>query len=220
MLIIAGNQIYLRDWQIDDLPAYVHWLHPDQAWYRLDGPYYAPPKPESIAVTVEAKRAEIQQGQWPSPRKQLVVADSATNQLLGRVSWYWIDRETHWIAQGIVIFDPNCWGRGIGYEAFGLWGQYLFDVMPLIVRLDLRTWSGNPGMQQLARKLGYQAEARFRKARLVDGVYYDGLGFGILREEWDTHYPCGFAHHLSCLQTETQQNDTSYTNGVIEKSET
>jgi putative hydrolase of HD superfamily len=119
-----------------------------------------------------------------------------------------------------VIFDPNCWGRGIGYEAFGLWGQYLFDVMPLMVRLDLRTWSGNQGMQQLARKLGYQAEARFRKARLVDGVYYDGLGFGILREEWDADYPCGFAHHLSCLQTETQQNDTSYTNGVIEKSET
>jgi len=40
------------------------------------------------------------------------------------------------------------------------------------------------GMIKLARKLGFQQEACFRKARIVDGKYYDGLGFGILREEW------------------------------------
>ena len=49
---------------------------------------------------------------------------------------------------------------------------------------------------RLAEKLGYQEEARFRKARIVNGEYYDGIGFGILREEWEKLYPAGFTAHL------------------------
>ena len=51
-------------------------------------------------------------------------------------------------------------------------------------------------MPRLAEKLGYQIEARFRKARIVDGRHYDGLGYGVLREEWEQRYPAGFAAHL------------------------
>jgi len=64
------------------------------------------------------------------------------------------------------------------------------------VRLDLRTWSGNRGMMRLAEKLGYAQEARFRRARLVTGAYYDGMGYGVLREEWQRWYPHGFARCL------------------------
>ncbi len=48
-------------------------------------------------------------------------------------------------------------------------------------------------MTRLAVKLGYILEARFRKARIVKGAYYDGLGYGVLREEWRERYPDGFA---------------------------
>ena len=68
--------------------------------------------------------------------------------------------------------------------------------IPDIVRLDLRTWSGNTGMMRLAEKLGYKLEAVFRKARIVEGTYYDGLGYGVLREEWRTLYPHGFVAAL------------------------
>ena len=98
---------------------------------------------------------------------------------------------------GIVIFDPTIWGQGIGYQALGLWTQYLFDTMPQIVRSDLRTWSGNLGMMRLAEKLGYREEARFRNARIVEGNYYDGLGYGVLRDEWIALYPEGFAAKLA-----------------------
>jgi RimJ/RimL family protein N-acetyltransferase len=116
--------------------------------------------------------------------------------MIGQVSWYWISEETNWPALGIVIYDPQHWRKGIGYEALGLWSDYLLEVQPLFVRLDLRTWSGNAGMMRLAQKLGYREEARFRKARIVDGEYYDGLGYGILREEWTARYPQGFAAAL------------------------
>lgn len=93
--------------------------------------------------------------------------------------------------------NPAAWGHGIGYEALGLWCDYLFKVMPTLARLDLRTWSGNPGMMRLAQKLGYKEEACFRKARIVRGRYYDRPGYGMLREEWDARYPGGFVTSLS-----------------------
>ena len=64
--------------------------------------------------------------------------------------------------------------------------------MPRLVRLDFRTWSGNHGMQAIGRRLGFREEARFRMARIVDGDYHDGLGFGVLRTEWEARYPDGF----------------------------
>ena len=66
-----------------------------------------------------------------------------------------------------------------------IWCQYLFTNFTEIVRLDLRTWSGNVGMMKLAEKLGFILEARFRKARIVNGKFYDSIGYGILRTEWD-----------------------------------
>ncbi|MCB0063276.1 MAG: GNAT family N-acetyltransferase [Caldilineaceae bacterium] len=94
---------------------------------------------------------------------------------------------------GICIFDPAHWGHGIGYIALGVWTQYIFDELPEIVRLGMRTWSGNVGMVRLAEKLGFQEEMRLRQARIVNGDYFDAVGFGVLRQEWESHYPGGFA---------------------------
>jgi RimJ/RimL family protein N-acetyltransferase len=42
-------------------------------------------------------------------------------------------------------------------------------------------------MIKLSKKLGFKQEACFRKVRVVGGKHFDGLGFGILREEWEFH---------------------------------
>lgn len=189
---IEGNQITLRDWDMSDLKAYAHWLQPGHEWKQLDGPYYPGPGKDEIPEIVNDQRFSIELFDWPTPRHQLIIADKTTNAMIGQVSWYWISEETNWPALGIVIYDPQHWRKGIGYEALGLWSDYLLQVQPLFVRLDLRTWSGNAGMMRLAQKLGYKEEARFRSARIVNGQYYDGMGYGILREEWAARYPQGF----------------------------
>jgi len=104
------------------------------------------------------------------------------------VGWYWIGQETSWPAIGIALYDPATWGKGIGYAALGMWCEYGWAAMPEMVRLGLCTWSGNHGMIRLAEKLGFQQEACFRKACLVRGEYYHGLGYGVLREEWRERY--------------------------------
>lgn len=189
---IEGSKIILRDWEMGDLKAYTHWLQPGHEWKQLDAPYYPSPGKDEIPEIVNDQRFAIELFDWPTPRQQLIIADKTTNTLIGQVSWYWISEETNWPALGIVIFDPQHWRKGIGYEALGLWSEYLLQAQPLFARLDLRTWSGNAGMMRLAEKLGYKEEARFRSARIVDGQYYDGMGYGILRDEWQTRYPQGF----------------------------
>ena len=196
MTYITGHRYHLRDFRLEDLPQYQHWMQPGHQWQRLDGPYYPKPTPDEIQSTIQMIERKIKQGGWPDPRQRLVIADRESDQLAGLVTRYWISKETHWPAIGIVIFDPAHWGQGMGYEVFGLWCDYLFTQLESIVRLDLRTWSGNTGMMKLAEKLGFALEARFRMARIVDGAYYDGIGYGILRQEWHDRYPDGFVTSL------------------------
>jgi RimJ/RimL family protein N-acetyltransferase len=195
-LPLAGNQIILRDWQEPDVAAYVHWQHPDQPWHLWDGPYYPRPTIDDLARAAVRLRAQVDAGVWPTPRTRLVIATRDTDRLIGAATWYWECEATNWLQVGISIYDPANWGRGFGYEALGLWTDYLFRTRPEIVRVDLRKWSGNTGMMRLAEKVGFAEEARFRMARIVNGEYYDGMGYGVLRAEWEDRYPDGFAAHL------------------------
>lgn len=190
---ISGVRVELRDWAVADMGPYESWLSPDQPWKRLDAPYYASPAPGELPAHIAKKLAEIKSVEPASTRKSMVIESMETHEFIGQVNRYWISEETRWLAVGIVLFDPKQWGRGLGFEALGLWCQYLWYQLPELARLDLRTWSGNVGMMRLAEKLGFREEARFRKARIVEGIFYDGMGYGVLREEWLARYPVGFS---------------------------
>ena len=195
-LSLLGKQIVIRDWEHADLAIFREFMRPGKEWQRFDGPYYARPSEDDTDKLIEKIAERIENASWPTPRQFAVIADSVSNEMIGRVSWYWQSEETRWLSAGLVIYDEASWGRGLGHEALGLWTEHLFDAMPDITRLDLRTWSGNPGMMRLAEKLGYQQEARFRNARVVEGKLYDGLGYGVLREEWSARYPDRFSASL------------------------
>jgi putative hydrolase of HD superfamily len=181
---IEANSIILRDWALADLESYAHWLQPGHRWQALDGPYYKRPDVSEIPELIARIQARIETGNFAQPRQNLVIAETEHSRLIGQVSRYWISEETQWLAAGIVIYDPALWGKGYGASALRLWTDYLFAAFPTIVRLDLQTWSGNVGMMRLAAKLGFRLEGQFRKARIVDGAYYDSMCYGILREEW------------------------------------
>lgn len=40
-------------------------------------------------------------------------------------------------------------------------------------------------MMRVAEKVGMQLEGRIRRVRVVDGVRYDSIRMGMLREEWE-----------------------------------
>ena len=201
-LVLQGGTVIVRDWRYEDLVPYEEWLQPGHRWQEMDGPHESALTPVEIDEKIARISTVIESGEPPTPRRRLVIALAEADQppdataMIGTVSAYWEQQASWSINLGICLFDPNTWGQGIGYIALGLWTQYLFDELPPIVRLGLRTWSGNVGMVRLAQKLGFQEEMRLRQARMVNGEYFDGLGYGILRTEWVARYPQGFKASL------------------------
>lgn len=169
----------------EDFDQYRHWNCLDHRWQDTNGPYYDRPTDEEIEKKLELIEDKIPD-KFEYPRESMVIVDEKTNELIGTVSSYWTSIETNWLTIGVAIFNENYWNKGIGKIALSMWVSYLFENRKDIVRLDLRTWSGNYGMMKLATKLGFKQEACFRKARIVKGKYYDSLGYGILRDEWET----------------------------------
>lgn len=183
-MVIQGEKVILRNFRESDFESIRQWRTGDQAWKKLDAPYFPKSTSGQVEHFLENLKEKINANDFSHPVRRMVVAEVKTDAYLGEVAWYWQSQPTNWISIGATIFDPDFWGKGIGTEALALWCAYLFEKMPELVRLDLRTWSGNQGMMRVAEKLGFKLEARFRNARVVEGKLYDGMGYGILIEEW------------------------------------
>lgn len=180
----AGLAVALRGWTAPDLDAFRAWLRPEHDWHRWDGPYYPVLTDEDADALVSAL-ARPSGGEALPPRRLVV---DVGGELVGTAAWYWESRETEWARMGVTVYDPAVRGRGIGRTALALWTTFLFASTPW-VRLDFATWSGNEAMLGVGKALGFVEEARFRQARVVDGVRHDAVVMGVLRGEW--HEPPG-----------------------------
>jgi len=178
-------EIKLREFELEDLDQYLYWNHPTREFHKFNGPYYKPLSVEKLKERIDKWREEFINGDVKPLKKWHVIVDSANDELIGIVTWYWKSEETKWMEIGIVVFNENYWGHGIGYAALEMWMAKIFNEKPEIVRLGLTTWSGNKRMMKLSEKLGMKKEAEYRNARIVDGEYYDSVSYGILREEWE-----------------------------------
>lgn len=178
---VEGARVRLREFEPRDLPVVRRWLRPGQEWKKLDAPYYPEPSPQATEGFVATLAEAAPPGE---PPRRAAIAGSVDDELLGLVTWYWESRETNWRRLGISLYDPATWRQGLGTEAFRLWTDHVFATTD-VVRLDFSTWSGNPGMMGIGRRLGFTEEGRFRRARVVDGVHYDAIVMGVLREEWE-----------------------------------
>lgn len=107
------------------------------------------------------------------------------NKPIGMVSRYWENKMTRWMEIGIIIYQSNGWAKGNGSMALTQWVTQTFNDFPEIQRVGLTTWSGNPRMMRAAEKSGMIQEACIRKVRYFEGVYYDSVKYGVLRDEWD-----------------------------------
>lgn len=184
---LEASRATVRDWKPVDIEPLRTWMRPDAKWHDTNGPYFPRPTARELNQNVERRRVEslTDPADRADPRTSLAIVETETDRLIGQVSWYWESEVTDWRRMGIVIYDPARWCGGFGTQAMRLWTTYLFTHTET-VRLDVSTYSGNPGMMGVARKLGFREEGRFRKARIVNDTFYDSLVYGVLREEW----PC------------------------------
>lgn len=180
---LTGDRVLLRDWTPDDRERVTWLLDAARPWHATNGPYFGAPSAAETSAQIRRFHAlgEADPQELPVPRTMLGIEHAGV--LVGAVSWYWESRETDWRRMGIGIHDEAYWGRGLATEALALWTSYLFRTTDAL-RLDFATYSGNPAMIAVGRKLQFVCEGRFRKARRWSGGVHDSVVFGLLREEW------------------------------------
>lgn len=78
-------------------------------------------------------------------------------------------------------------GLGIGTEAARHITTAVFEAYPEIFRIEAQTRRDNAAMRRVLVKAGYVMEAVYRRAWPAgEGVMLDGVGYAILRADWQT----------------------------------
>lgn len=176
--VSAPLTVVLRDRRPDDLPELARWLTDPQAqWRDWDSPY------TPAEQTTQTMQAYLRFLQVTPPEADERVID-VNGLVVGLVNR---DEEEPagggWWDLGILIFNPQYWGAGVGTQALRLWVQDTLDWTDAHT-LTFSTWSGNERMIRAAQKLGFRECCRVREARLVAGRRFDSVRYDLLRGEW------------------------------------
>jgi RimJ/RimL family protein N-acetyltransferase len=175
--LYRGSLVRLSDEPPEVLAkAFVQWAQ-DTEQHRLAGD-------DPAQLWSQKVQAEFAEQQFNAPQRvQFLIRTLADDQLIGSVdlsvdSWIHADA---WL--GISIGDRNYWGKGCGSDAVRLILQYGFLELNLR-RISLGLHAYNERALKSYEKNGFKLEGRVRGEGLRDGIHYDGLYMGILREEW------------------------------------
>jgi RimJ/RimL family protein N-acetyltransferase len=107
----------------------------------------------------------------------------ADDTLIGGVG-LWVNVWNHedaWL--GISIGERDYWSKGYGTDIMRLALQYAFFELNLR-RVSLGLHAYNERALKTYQKVGFKLEGRSRGEGFRDGVRFDTLWMGILREEW------------------------------------
>lgn len=178
MLDLQSLPVVLRDRRPEDLPSMGRWLTDPQAeWRKWDSPY----TPAEQTTQTMQSYMEFMKVTPPEADERVIDVGGEVVGLVNR------DEEdpagAGWWDLGILIFNPNYWGGGVGGRALRLWVQDTLDWTDAHI-LTFTTWSGNTRMIRAAHSLGFRECMRVREARVVGGERYDSLRFDLLRREW------------------------------------
>ncbi|KAB1990263.1 GNAT family N-acetyltransferase [Streptomyces triticiradicis] len=185
--MIKGELVRLRAPMAEDLDSYLRWRNdPEVAHWATGGdPHFGPITRESMERFHDARLRQDPRGE-----ATFTVEDLADGRVIGTADYRDLDPFAGRATVGVVIGEHDRWGGGYGSEALRLLLGHLFGACRLR-RVELETWSGNERAVRAFRKAGFVEEGRRRASVRVGEEWYDGVLFGLLREEWTARQTTG-----------------------------
>ena len=77
-------------------------------------------------------------------------------------------------------------GQGLGPIALAFITREVFTRYPQTRRIEGQTRRDNVAMRKVFVRGGYVMEAVYRQGWPTDGEYHDGIGYAVLRSDWET----------------------------------
>ena len=173
--ILRGERVAFRRKCPADKEMFYRWLCRHEWWrgWMPENPGgFSPPTREQFEAKWDGRPAAHE---W--------IVETERGIPLGVCFYSGLDRGNRSAEAGILFYEAEHWGRGYGTDAFGVLVKHMFEDLKLH-RVHSGTWSGNIGSLGVQQKNGLLIEARGRECYFVDGEWYDGLGTGLLENEY------------------------------------
>lgn len=177
-MLYEGELVRLRPPERKECPLFVEWLQ-NPALRQFIGIRY-------LSAAMEAHWFDNlveDMSRNPPGRLQFVIETLSSSQPIGVISLNhinWRDRDAE---AGIIIGEPEFWGRGYGTDALHTLLHIGFRWYNLH-RIHLYVVHDNIRAQRAYEKCGFQFEGRLRDAVFRDGQYDDLLLMSLLEGEF------------------------------------
>jgi len=89
--------IVLRELEVKDLEDYLYLNHPSREFHKFNGPYYGKSDEEELCKHIEELKVILVKGVNNSLKNMRIIANKDTDEIIGRVNWYWKSEETLWM---------------------------------------------------------------------------------------------------------------------------
>ena len=174
---LEGRTIYLRTIVESDLNEnYQHWFN-DAEVCRFNSHHRFPNYREDMQSyfndVIKSRNNLI-----------LAIITKDTDEHIGNISLQDINNVDRTAELAIIIGNKDYWGKGVGTEAVGLIINHGFKALNLH-RIYCGTLRENIGMQKLAAAVGFKKEGIRRECIFKDGIYHNGIDYGLLASEYD-----------------------------------
>lgn len=171
---LTGNNIRLRPPRPNDIPERQrHGRHHE--FLRMVGSDVQEDSPMS-----EADAQKWYENQCKEPYLWIIEWQGLA---VGTARLHNVDRQNRRARYAIGIFNPACWGKGIGTEATTLVLGYAFDTLHLH-RVDLRVLAYNERAIRAYCKAGFVQEGIEREGAWIAGKWESDLYMSILEQEY------------------------------------
>ncbi len=173
-LVLVDGDVILRRWRPDDAPAVVRACEDEEIsrWIPVI------PRPYGLADAVEFLAEADEEWRTGSSRAFAIV--DPEDRLLGAVTLH--GPEGHLAEIGYWL-DAAARGRGVATRAVRLLTDHAFRADPALIRIGLRTLSGNTASGAVARRAGFTFEGVLRSLEPVRGELADVVVYSLLRSE-------------------------------------
>jgi len=176
-VLIEGKQVVLRALEREDLKL----LH--KSLNDAEVMEWARSQPDSTASmeNVEKDFEKDVKGENPN-RRTFIVVEKKTGKAVGWAMIRWWRAFSMTADLGLVIAERRLRGRGLGTEATKLLVDLAFDQYNMH-KAGLFTRADNKAAIRAVTKCGFKLEGTHREEIYFNGKFWDGLSFGLIRNE-------------------------------------
>lgn len=181
MLLLEGENCYLRILKEEDAPAFTQMLIENNRYWTI-----FEPRQEARFYTIATQEQKIRESLYQMRDRReynFGIFDATTRGLIGHISLYNIKRLP--FSSGFIgysIDERNC-GRGIGTEAVGLVTRFAFEKVALH-RVEAYVSPRNEGSIIVLERSGYVREGLLRKLLYINGVWEDHYMYAQIEDDY------------------------------------